>query len=128
MAAILRIWNNNSGTLHGAEMSILKGDESGESTELLLHSLFGEGGLQQAIFWSQHMIEQVLDPATVSLSGPAEVGLDDGLQLTTHTATHGKSAKQRGYRRHGPKWGRKGGSKGPPGGGPVPKSQKAGAR
>jgi len=112
------------GTLLNVENAILRSDESGESEKLLNISLFGEGGLENAVIWSQHMTEKVLDP-TGSLRCPAEVGPDDGLQLATNAATHGKSAKRRGYRRHGAK---RGGNKGHPGRTPVVNPQRGGAR
>ena len=131
ISAVWRVCNFKGGTLGNAERSILIGDESGGIIEMLNASLFGEGGLKDAVTWSQNMTEQVLDPAIVSLSCAAEVGPDDGLQLTTNTASHGKSAKQRGYRRHGAKWGARSRSKANKehhGGSPLVKSQRAGAR
>jgi len=116
ISASLRVCNIN-GTLHAAEKSILEGDESSKSTEMLNNSLFGVGGLKDTIDLSHHMTEKVLDPDVASQSCPVEVGLDDGLQLTTNTAAHGKSAKSRGYRR----WGKKRSSKGHPAGGPGAK-------
>ena len=128
ISALSRVFNfTDGGTLGNAERSILVGEESGRIMEMLNTSLFGEGGLKDAVAWSQNMTEQVLDPAIVSRSCPAEVGPDDGLQLTTTTASHGKSAKLRGYRRHGAKWGGRGKSKANKGS-PLVKYQRAGAR